>query len=77
VRKTYPQGFLKKMSDETGILECNLSSILSGNRGISTKRALALEAAAKNLGFNFPAEKWLFSPTEIKSQLLESHVGEK
>ena len=69
-----PRGILINFADKTGILTNNISSYLSGNRPMSKKRAITLEKASKDLGFEFTAEDWLFRPKKIKNELIKSSL---
>ena len=63
------KGVLTPFEKRTGISANQISAYLRGDKDMSKARSLDFEEASKDLGYNFTAADWMFSPEKVKSAL--------
>lgn len=71
--KKLPYGFLKKLSETSGIAKPTLSAYLAGTKAIGRKNAQRLELSGEKIPQlkNISAADWIFKPEKIKKQIID------
>jgi transcriptional regulator with XRE-family HTH domain len=65
-------GALKPFEKQTGISANLISAYLRGKKPMSKTRAFVLADSSRQLGYDFTASDWMFSPEKIKQALLDN-----
>jgi len=75
MEKRLPRGTLTPLVKRTGFAPQYLSALIKTKRRPSPKRALYLEAAAREVGKDMPATMWVFGSRDDLQRAVTEYAG--